>query len=89
MRARFLLSNLVNRCFGGSKTAWITSNNTCTYGQDAYYGSSGYSNFWNGSGPNDVAANGTAPVGWNNHTYYPVLTAANPFQAYFQLELKL
>lgn len=87
-RARFLFANLLNRCFGGSTTAWSRGGSVCTYGQDAYYGSSGISNFWNGAGPNDAAANGTLPSGWNNHTYYPI-AATNPFQAYFQLELKL
>ena len=88
-RARFLFANLVNRCFGGSKTAWASGGNVCTYGQDAYYGSNGVSNFWNGNGPGDAAANGTPALGWNTHTYYPVITAANPFQLFFQLELKL
>jgi hypothetical protein len=53
-----LLTNLVNRCWGGSKTSWSTqfppNSYTCGYVSSYYY----VSNFYNGTSPNDVGANG-------------------------------
>ena len=46
------------------------------------------SNFYNGSGPNDVAANGVTPPLANLNSYYPTYPFS-PFQATLQLQVKL
>jgi hypothetical protein len=92
---RITIANLVNSCFGGSKTLWSAqyppSGNVCGYGHNKYY----ISNFYNGSSPNDSAANG---VGLNPFFVQPFVPGAAdtnsgnyvlPLQVYFQLQIKL
>ena len=56
--ANVTVANLVNACFGGSNTAWSRqfppSSTVCGYSPNVFY----ISNFYNGTGPNDTAANG-------------------------------
>ena len=53
--ANLTVANLVNECFGGSVTQWsqqfAPSNTICGYSPNLFY----ISNFYNGSGPNDVS----------------------------------
>ena len=90
-----VVANLVNECFGGSVTQWsqqfAPSNTICGYSPNLFY----ISNFYNGSGPNDVRANGvplnpyfqnafTPSYGDNNSFNYPL-----PINFYLQMQVKL
>ncbi len=93
--ANLTVANLVNECFGGSVTQWsqqfAPSNTICGYSPNLFY----ISNFYNGSGPNDVRANGvplnpyfqnafTPSYGDNNSFNYPL-----PINFYLQMQVKL
>ncbi len=83
------LANLVNTCFGGSKnpssSAYGPSDTICRYAGSSTY----VSNFYNGTGPNDLAANGAAPLRVNLQPYQPIGNASRTFQAFLNYELKL
>jgi hypothetical protein len=84
-----LVANLVTRCFGGSSEPWSTgatapSSAVCGYGAGYYV-----SNFYNGSSPNDVAANGSAVLPYMAHAYAPFAQPFQPLNVYLQLQLKL
>lgn len=88
--ANLILSNLFNRCFGGSKTPWSQAfppnSTTCTYFQNFNY----ISNYYNGSGPLDTAANGGVPG--DPSAIYPYTvdrTPLYPFNAYLNFSFKL
>jgi len=87
-RATLVMSNLFNTCFGGSSTPWSNvsppGNVVCGYIPNFIY----TSNFYNGSGPNDVKANGVAATAKQNAPYAPVTTFF-PFQAALQLQFRL
>lgn len=57
--ARAIVANLVNACFGGSSEPWSRANPPngaiCGYVSNTFYNGG---NFYNGSSPGDVAANG-------------------------------
>jgi hypothetical protein len=93
--ANLTVVNLVNQCFGGSATQWSAqfapSNTVCGYSPNLFY----ISNFYNGTSPNDVRANGvplnpyfrnafTPSYGDNNSFNYPL-----PINLYLQLQVKL
>jgi hypothetical protein len=87
VRATVVLANVFNRCFGGSKTPWtnaLGAGRGCSYTPNSSY----YSNFYNGSGPNDIAANGVAAPLANQQSYYPTYPFS-PFQATLQVQVKL
>jgi hypothetical protein len=88
VHANLVLANVLTRCFGGSKTPWSTAypanGQVCTYLPNPGY----VSNFYNGSGPLDAAANGIASPAQNLQSFGAVGSAL-PFQAFFQLQLKL
>ena len=89
LTASVTLANLINTCFGGSQEPWTTGgSHVCLYGLDAYNPIGYYSNFYNGSGPNDVVANGAVPNAYNSHSYRPT-GYTNPIQAYFNLSAKI
>ncbi len=90
------LADIWHRCFGGSSEPWTKapyapSANVCNYGSNFSY----VSNFYNGTSPADAAANGAAAQYWIQQSYTPSLfgSAGNgnpwPFNAYFQLQIKL
>ncbi len=99
--ATLSMANLLNRCFGGSKTAWSSAfppnDGVCSYA----YNSSSYlgwspgeayntagAGFFYGQNPHDPA-NGTAGYpNVFNQAYVPLL-GGYPFQAYFQLTVKI
>jgi hypothetical protein len=94
--ATVTLANLYHTCFGGSKEPWTNgifapNTNNCGYGPaGAHY----VSNFYNGTGPSDRAANGTTPYPWQLNSYVPqagsdAFSVPAPFNAYFQLQIKL
>ena len=88
VRATVVLANLFNRCFGGSNTPWSSAfpagARSCGYTPNANY----VSNFYNGSSPNDVAANGVGSYRVNQQSYAPFYPFS-PFQATLQLQVKL
>ena len=95
VKATVSLTNLVNSCFGGSKTSWSTqfppNSFTCGYVSNFYY----VANFYNGTSPNDVGANGTTLNPTFAHPYIPAYADTNsfaypvPFNAYVQFDIKL
>lgn len=89
VRLNVLVANLINNCFGGSRAPWtVGGSGACNYGLDPFFATPGVSNNYNGTGPNDVAANGTAAIPYNAHAY-SVQSIRNPIQLFVQLNLKL
>ncbi len=95
IKANVLLANLVNACFGGSSEPWTKqfppNGYTCGYISNYYY----VSNFYNGSSPNDIKANGVALNSAFAQSYIPAyadtnsFVLPNPFNAYFSLNITL
>jgi hypothetical protein len=94
IRASAVLANVYNHCFGGTATpwtaAWPPGNNICQYGSNGFAPSpiATHGGFYNGTGPNDVAANGVPLNPYLAHTYQPIGYNL-PFQAYFSVQIKL
>jgi hypothetical protein len=93
--ATAIVANLVNACFGGSATPWTAANppssKICGYSPNPFY----IANFYNGTSPNDRAANGvplnpyfaqsfSPSYGDNNSFNYPL-----PLNVYITLQVKL
>jgi Carboxypeptidase regulatory-like domain/TonB dependent receptor-like, beta-barrel len=99
--ANVTLANIFHTCFGGTSAPWTTaygpSPNVCSYVPAGPSTTGQYvSNFYNGTSPNDVAANGIAPPPWQQQSYLPGQTFGNaagfipnPFTAFFQLTVKI
>ena len=93
IRASVVLANIYNHCFGGSSTpwskAWPPGNSICQYGSNGFAPSpiATHGGFYNGSGPNDLAANGVPLNPYLAHTYQPI-GYNMPFQAYFSVNIK-
>jgi hypothetical protein len=95
IKANLLLTNLVNACFGGTKTAWSSTFPpnafTCGYVSNFLY----VSNFYNGTSPNDRGANGVPLNPAFAHSYIPAWADTNaftlpvPFNAYLQFSAKI
>jgi Carboxypeptidase regulatory-like domain/TonB dependent receptor len=95
IKANVLLANLVNACFGGSSEPWTKqfppNGYTCGYISNYYYAA----NFYNGSSPNDVKANGVPLNPAFAQSYIPAyadtnsFVLPNPFNAYFSLNITL
>jgi Carboxypeptidase regulatory-like domain/TonB dependent receptor len=85
---RVIVANLVNRCFGGSNTPWSRAyppnNSICGYVYNTFYNGG---NFYNGSGPNDVAANGVRQNPYFAQSFVP--TYGDPFSSNYPLALNL
>ncbi len=94
IRVSAILANVYNRCFGGTATPWTAAfppgYNICAYGSNGYAPSpiAPHGGFYNGSGPNDIAANGVPLNPYIAHTYQPIGYNL-PFQAYFSVQIKL
>ena len=97
--ATLTLANVVNRCFGGSKTPWSSAyapgSIVCGYASNgAYIGNPSYSNYQTGSGffygANGAdPANGTAGYpGVMNQAFAPY-SGGLPLQAYLEVQFKL
>lgn len=87
IHANLILANVVNQCFGGSKTPWSTEFKpgrlVCGYATNGgYY----QSNFFNGSGPNDPVNGKLQPVLQQPYAPYGGLL---PFNAYASLQIRL
>ncbi|MBV9971971.1 MAG: TonB-dependent receptor [Candidatus Eremiobacteraeota bacterium] len=95
VRGNLMFTNLLNRCFGGSSTPWTQAyppnSQVCGYIANTFY----IANFYNGSGPNDVGANGVPLNPYFAHSFVPSYGDASsfnfpmPLNVYFQLQIKL
>jgi hypothetical protein len=97
--ANLTLTNIVNTCYGGTKTAWSTkfkpNNYVCGYnqGNTSYVGPQqgqpGFGGgFFYGNSASD-AVNGPGPYApAYNYPFVPAF-GAEPFQAYLELQIKL
>ena len=72
LKANFILTNLVNQCFGGSSTPWSKmyppSSVFCGYTSNTFYNGG---NFYNGNSPYDVAANGVRENPYFSQPFVP------------------
>ncbi|HEY1656564.1 MAG TPA: TonB-dependent receptor, partial [Candidatus Tumulicola sp.] len=88
------LANVVNTCFGGTEASWQQAykpnNIVCAYAPNGFYyvGAQPGAGFFYGASPHD-AVNGTAgyPAVFNQP--YQPLYGAQPFQVYFNAQIKL
>lgn len=86
-------ANLWHTCFGGTKGPWTTayppSSTVCGYYPNGLY----VSNYYNGTGPTDTAANGTTIPAFELQSYAPkannTIGGFFPFQLYLQAQIKL
>ena len=95
VKISLLMANLVNACFSGTPTAWSgqypPNSYTCGYVGNSYY----VSNFYNGTSPNDVKANGTALNPAFRQPFIPAWADSNafvipgPFNAFVQASVKI
>ncbi len=85
---RVTVTNLVNQCFGGSSEPWTKAYppNTavCGYVSNTFYNGG---NFYNGSSPNDVAANGVRENPYFAQSFAP--SFGDPFSSNYPLALNL
>lgn len=91
IQATLVLVNVSNRCFGGSVTPWSQAAPPGTHGVCGYDGNGlapYVSNFYNGFGPNDAAANGGPLNPYLRHAY-AATEFTQPFQAFLQIQIKL
>jgi len=89
--ATLVLANVYNRCFGGSVTPWSKSGPPGSHGICSYSGNFAapyVSNLYNGYSPNDASANGGPLNPYIAHAY-AATGFAQPFQAFFQVQIKL
>ena len=93
--ANFTVVNLVNSCFGGSSEPWTKAyppnSQVCGYTYNKFF----ISNFFNGSSPNDVAANGVPLNKYFTVPFAPAYGDVNsfnlplPLQLFFQVQFKM
>jgi hypothetical protein len=87
--------NLANSCFGGSQEPWTSAYppnaQVCGYGRNKFF----ISNFFNGSSPNDLAANGVPLNKYFTVPFAPSYGDVNSFnlpmptQLFFQVNFKV
>ncbi len=87
------LANIVNSCFGGSRTAWsntYNNNQTCLYlnNATAFTGTIPGSGFFYGASPT-ASANGTAAYSQVLRYPYAPSNGGLPFQAYLEFNIKM
>jgi hypothetical protein len=85
---RFIVTNLINRCFGGSSEPWTQAyppnSVTCGYVSNIFYNGGHY---YNGTSPNDVAANGVRENPYFAQSFVP--SFSDPFSFNYPLALNL
>jgi hypothetical protein len=91
------VANLYQRCFGGSSTPWTSvyppDHNACSYYRNRFF----ISNFYNGSSPNDTAANGVPLNPYFSAAFAPSYDGNDvasynqvlPLQVYLDLQIKI
>ena len=86
---QFTAANVYNTCFGGSRTPWsamFPANHIyCAYNNNGFY----VSNFYNGTSPNDIAANGSLPFPFQLMPYGPLTIGQQPAQFTLTATVKL
>jgi hypothetical protein len=93
LTATLTFADLFHTCFGGSKEPWTSAYpagaNYCGYSPNGLYAG----NFYNGTGPNDAAANGFTPYPWQLQSYIPVIDSnlgnPPPLNVYFQINVRM
>jgi hypothetical protein len=93
--ANLMATNLYYHCFGGSSEPWTKvyppGAHVCGYDYNRFY----ISNYYNGSSPNDTAANGVPLNPYFSVPYVPAYTGTDylnlgfPIELYFQLQIKV
>jgi hypothetical protein len=93
---RFIVTNLLNRCFGGSNEPWTRayppSDVICGYSSNTFYNGG---HFYNGSSPYDVAANGVRENPYFAQSFVPAFGDSSSgnyplaLNLYFSLQVKL
>ncbi|HZZ66524.1 MAG TPA: TonB-dependent receptor [Candidatus Baltobacteraceae bacterium] len=93
--ANLTATNLYYHCFGGSSEPWTSTyppgSHVCGYDPNRFF----ISNYYNGSSPNDVAANGVPLNTYFSRPFVPAYTGTDylnlgfPLQLYFQLQIKV
>jgi Carboxypeptidase regulatory-like domain len=85
---KVIVANLVNQCFGGSSEPWTSAyppnDAICGYTANTFYNGG---KFFNGTGPNDVAANGVRENPYFTQTFVP--SFGDPFSSNYPLALNL
>ncbi|MEO9264385.1 MAG: hypothetical protein ABI282_09835, partial [Candidatus Baltobacteraceae bacterium] len=93
--ANVTITNLFNRCFGGTSAAWTSqfppSSAVCGYAPNTFY----VSNQYNGTSPNDLTGNGVPLNPYFKQPFVPGYGDVNsfnfpmPLNLYFQIQIKL
>lgn len=96
LSGRFIVTNLLNQCFGGSNEPWTRayppSSIICGYSSNTFYNGA---NFYNGSSPYDKAANGVRENPYFAQSFVPSFGDSASFNyplalnLYFSLQVKL
>jgi Carboxypeptidase regulatory-like domain/TonB dependent receptor len=85
---RVIVTNLLNRCFGGSSEPWTQAYPPnaviCGYTSNTFYDGG---HFYNGASPNDVAANGVSGNPYFAQSFAPAY--GDPFSSNYPLALNL
>lgn len=93
LRLQVTAADLFHTCFGGSVEPWTTVNSPgqyiCGYGANGLY----TANFYNGTGPNDVAVNGEPQPEYEAYSYNPKANNTQggfiPFNLYISAQIHL
>ncbi|HEY1881727.1 MAG TPA: hypothetical protein VGG51_01640, partial [Candidatus Cybelea sp.] len=93
---RLMVTNLLNRCFGGSSAPWTAAyppnSVICGYVSNTFYNGG---HFYNGTGPNDLAANGVKENPYFAQSFVPTYSDSSSgnyplaLNFYFALQVKL
>ena len=96
LSGRIIVTNLLNRCFGGSNEPWTRAyppnGVICGYTSNIFYNGG---HFYNGASPNDLAANGVPENPYFAQSFAPAYGDASSFNyplalnVYFSLQVKL
>ncbi|MBV8246560.1 MAG: hypothetical protein JOZ38_11595, partial [Candidatus Eremiobacteraeota bacterium] len=86
--ARVIVTNLVNKCFGGTPEPWTAANPPnnviCGYTSNTFYNGG---NYFNGASFNDVAANGVPENPYFAQSFVP--SFGDPFSSNYPLALNV
>jgi hypothetical protein len=96
LTGRVIVTNLINQCFGGSSEPWSraypANNVICGYTSNTFYNGG---NYFNGTSPNDIAANGVRQNPYFANSFAPSFgdTSSGNYplalNLYFSLQIKL
>ena len=90
--ANLILSNLYNKCFGGTSTPWSSAypsgSQVCGYDSNGAFSGTTPGQFFYGGSPHDTTYN-TTPYTPTSYYPYSPLTSFLPFSAYLTFTIKL